>query len=46
VERRLRGKAGTKVTLTLPRPGAPAPLHVTLTRRQMVLPPPAGSGQR
>ncbi len=38
VARRLRGKAGTKVFLTLHRPGEAKPLHFTLTRRQLLTP--------
>jgi C-terminal processing protease CtpA/Prc len=38
IDRRLRGRAGTKVLITLVRPGEEKPRHFTLTRRQMVLP--------
>lgn len=36
VERRLRGRAGTKVLITVRRPGVEKPLHFTLTRRELV----------
>ncbi len=36
VEHRLRGRAGTKVLLTISRPGEEKPLHFTLIRRQLV----------
>ncbi len=36
VEYRLRGRAGTKVLLTISRPGEEKPLHFTLVRRQLV----------
>ncbi len=36
VEYRLRGRAGTKVLLTVSRPGEAKPLHFTLIRRQLV----------
>lgn len=36
VEYRLRGRAGTKVLLTINRPGEAKPLHFTLVRRQLV----------
>ncbi len=36
VEHRLRGRAGTKVLLTISRPGEEKPLHFTLVRRQLV----------
>jgi C-terminal processing protease CtpA/Prc len=36
VEHRLRGRAGTKVLLTISRPGEAKPLHFTLVRRQLV----------
>jgi len=38
VDFRLRGRAGTKVLLTVHRPGEEKPLHFTLTRRQLVAP--------
>ena len=38
VERRLRGKAGTPVTLQVSRPGNPKPLSFRLIRRQLALP--------
>ncbi len=36
VEHRLRGRAGTKVLLTITRPGEAKSLHFTLVRRQLV----------
>jgi C-terminal processing protease CtpA/Prc len=39
VDTRLRGRAGTKVLLTIRRPGEEKPLHVTLVRRQLITPP-------
>jgi C-terminal processing protease CtpA/Prc len=41
VERRLRGRAGTKVVVTIHRPGEARLLNFTLTRRQLQV---AGSG--
>jgi C-terminal processing protease CtpA/Prc len=38
VEHRLRGRAGTKVLLTVQRPGQEKPLHFTLVRKQLVIP--------
>ena len=38
VNRRLRGRAGTKVRLVISRPGNPKPLRLTLTRRELVPP--------
>lgn len=38
VEYRLRGRAGTKISLTVERSGEPKPLHFTLTRQQLVSP--------
>ena len=49
VETRLRGRAGTRVLLTIRRPGEEKLLHFTLTRRQLVAPPPPaspGTGRR
>ncbi|HEY6871414.1 MAG TPA: PDZ domain-containing protein [Geobacteraceae bacterium] len=37
VEHRLRGRAGTKVLLTVQRPGQEKPLHFTLVRKQLLL---------
>jgi len=41
VEHRLRGRAGTPVTLLVVRPGSPKPLSFHLVRRQLALPGPA-----
>ncbi len=38
VDHRLRGRAGTKVLLTVQRPGQEKPLHFTLVRKQLVIP--------
>jgi C-terminal processing protease CtpA/Prc len=38
VNRRLRGRAGTRVRLVLSRPGNPKPFRLTLTRRELVTP--------
>ena len=38
VERRLRGRAGTKVMIRISRPGESKPLSFTLSRRQLVTP--------
>ena len=38
VQFRLRGRSGTKVLLTIHRPGEPRPRKLTLTRRQLVVP--------
>src|SRR6266567_4043 len=38
VEHRLRGRAGSKVMLTVQRPGQEKPLHFTLVRKQLVIP--------
>lgn len=37
VEHRLRGRAGTRVLLTVNRPGQEKPLHFTLVRKQLVI---------
>ena len=37
IERRLRGKAGTKVLIVLHRPGTEKPLRFNLTRKQLVM---------
>lgn len=37
VEHRLRGRAGTRVLLSVHRPGQEKPLHFTLVRRQLLL---------
>jgi len=37
VEHRLRGRAGTPVTLKVRRPGVAKPMSITLTRRQLSL---------
>ena len=39
VNRRLRGRAGTKVLITIQRPGETAPRHFTLIRRQLQVGP-------
>lgn len=39
VEYRLRGRAGTPVTIVVHRPGETKPYKFTLTRRQLVIPP-------
>jgi C-terminal processing protease CtpA/Prc len=39
VEYRLRGRAGTPVTIVVRRPGETKPYKFTLTRRQLVIPP-------
>lgn len=39
VDYRLRGKAGTRVAISVRRPGEAKPRKLTLTRRQLVLPP-------
>ena len=36
VEKRLRGREGTKVVLTIRRSGQPKPLRFTLVRRQLI----------
>ncbi|MBJ6725915.1 S41 family peptidase [Geomesophilobacter sediminis] len=38
VQRRLRGRAGTKVMLKITRAGVAKPITLTLTRRQLALP--------
>jgi C-terminal processing protease CtpA/Prc len=40
VEHRLRGRAGTPVTIVVRRPGSTKPLTFKLIRRQLVIPPP------
>ena len=40
VEYRLRGRAGTEVTIVVRRPGETKPYRFTMTRRQLVIPPP------
>jgi C-terminal processing protease CtpA/Prc len=37
VEHRLRGRAGTRVLITIQRPGQDKPLHFTLIRKQLVI---------
>ena len=37
VEHRLRGRAGTKVLITIRRPGQEKPLHFTLVRKQLII---------
>lgn len=37
VEYRLRGRAGTRVLLTVHRPGRKKPLHFTLVRKQLII---------
>ena len=37
VEHRLRGRAGTKVLITIHRPGEEKPLHFTLVRKQLII---------
>ncbi len=39
VDRRLRGKAGTKIQINIARPGETKPLVFILTRRQLVIAP-------
>lgn len=39
VELRLRGRAGTPVTIVIRRPGIRTPLRFSLIRRQLVIPP-------
>jgi C-terminal processing protease CtpA/Prc len=43
VQHRLRGKAGTQVTLQVKRPGSAKPLSFTLVRRQLAL---VGGGKK
>ena len=37
VDHRLRGRAGTPVTLRIHRPGEPKPMTITLVRRQLLV---------
>ncbi len=39
VDHRLRGRAGTPVTIVVRRPGSPKPVTFTLIRRQLVIAP-------